>query len=589
MRDMDSADNGARRTTLRGSVVVLGLTIGALLGALVTLRVAPPEGARFEARIAWPHPAPGEADWPRAPRAGETARLLEGGSGHTLVVTAGDAATARTLVREFAARHAPDEGYLERRYGQVLAKWRRSLPAGPRPAITNEADLAAWLLARANWGRLLAAELPVPASNMAAPIQEPDGVLEDWEEIISLIEAGQTIALLPAFERAYDAEQGWFRDPTAWAGYTVPARAEAWRQWQLQRAGELEEQAAAVLFDEYPSQQRLARAVAEEHLVELGSRLPAPWTPFAMPNGGALRPLVRPILAAWWPPLAVGAGAGALLAVLALFLSTLMHPAPRTPRHIPGFVATSPSEPGPDLHLVCGTNRTAVTRAALELAAHPLAAGERVLLVDGSAKLALHERLRRDARWGLLECLAADMPVLGLVQYAGHPGLYLLPHGNAERSVGWSPLGRKMDEVVPHFGRIVLILDPRSSESVGDALRGRAMEGWWASADGRTGRAMEDATARFGIVFQELDLSPLSEATLEALVERVRALRPIGPVPEPAPITARALPPRAEPVRSVLEPIVLDCDLQVRQRLRFLAWTRRVQAENRRATLQPTS
>jgi len=34
------------------------------------------------------------------------------------------------------------------------------------------------------------------------------------------------------------------------------------------------------------------------------------------------------------------------------------------------------------------------------------------------------------------------------------------------------------------------------------------------------------------------------------------------------------------------EPIVLDCELQVRQRLRFLAWMRRVEAEHRRAGLQ---
>jgi hypothetical protein len=34
------------------------------------------------------------------------------------------------------------------------------------------------------------------------------------------------------------------------------------------------------------------------------------------------------------------------------------------------------------------------------------------------------------------------------------------------------------------------------------------------------------------------------------------------------------------------EPIVLDCDLQVRQRLRSLAWLRRLRADNRRAEAQ---
>jgi hypothetical protein len=146
-----------------------------------------------------------------------------------------------------------------------------------------------------------------------------------------------------------------------------------------------------------------------------------------------------------------------------------------------------------------------------------------------------------------------------------------------------------MDEVVPHFGRIILLLDPKSPDSVGDALRGRAIEGWWAMAGGRSGRALDDATARFGIVFQELILASNHEVSLEVLAERVRSLRPDGPLPELAPITAPALPAKKPPVRTLLEPIVLDCDLQVRQRLRFLAWTRRVQAESRRAALQPTS
>ena len=65
-------------------------------------------------------------------------------------------------------------------------------------------------------------------------------------------------------------------------------------------------------------------------------------------------------------------------------------------------------------------------------------------LIDVIAENIMLPSGHRHARWGLLECLATDMPVLGLVQYAGHPGLYLLPHGNAERSVGWSPLGRSL-------------------------------------------------------------------------------------------------------------------------------------------------
>src|SRR6185369_1010084 len=254
-----------------------------------------------------------------------------------------------------------------------------------------------------------------------------------------------------------------------------------------------------------------------------------------------------------------------------------------------GPLVADPSEAGPSLHVITGPTAAAVTRGALELAARRLALGERVLLVDGSARIRLHERLGRDARWGLLECLAAEMPVLGLIQYAGHPGLYLLPHGNAERTVGWSRLGQKLEEVVPHFGRIVLALDPQAPAEMGDALLGAAMDGWWGQLDSGFSRALEQATARFGIAFHSLDLEQMPEATLEVLAARVAALRPAGPVPEPAPITAPVPAIRPEPVQPALEPIVLDCDLQVLERLRFLAWMRRLQADHRDPGLQATT
>ena len=80
----------------------------------------------------------------------------------------------------------------------------------------------------------------------------------------------------------------------------------------------------------------------------------------------------------------------------------------------------------------------------------------------------------------------------------------------------------------------------------------------------------------------------MPEASLEVLLARVAALRPVVVVPEPAPLGRQAPVSRPAIPATPLEPIVLDCDLQVRQRLRFLAWTRRVQAEHRRAELQAT-
>jgi hypothetical protein len=326
------------------------------------------------------------------------------------------------------------------------------------------------------------------------------------------------------------------------------------------------------------------------HLVDFDATVPDPWLPLASPDPATLRPLVRPIPRVWLPTIEWGAGLGAAFA-LALTLLRAWRRARAIAEELErlGPDLIDASAPGPSLHIVTGATAVAVTRGALELAARRLAFGERVLLVDGSARLRLHERLGRDARWGLLECMAAEMPVLGLVQYAGHPGLYLLPHGNADRAVGWSRLGQKLGEVVPHFGRIVLALDPQAPVELADALQGSALEGWWGQLDSGPARAADQATARFGIVFHGLELEHMPEATLEAVIARVAQLRPEGPVPEPAPITAPAPIHRPEPTRPALEPIVLDCDLQVLERLRFLAWMRRLQADRRDEGLQVTT
>jgi len=363
-----------------------------------------------------------------------------------------------------------------------------------------------------------------------------------------------------------------------------------WRRWQDAIAADLEGRATKILDGQSLLQRRFAELAAHPHMVSLDDELPDPWGVFASPDPSTLRPLVRPIARVWLPPILWGATIGAAFALTWTILR-----ARRRARALAAEVALlgdqlpDASVVGPILHVVTAPTAAAVTRGALELAARRLAFGDRVLLVDGSARLRLHERLGRDARWGLLECMAAEMPVLGLVQYAGHPGLYLLAHGNADRAVGWSQLGQKLEEVVPHFGRIVLALDPQAPEELGDALHGSALEGWWGQLEDGFSRGLEQATARFGIVFHSLLLDDMPEATLEAMSARVVALRPEGPVPEPAPITAPVTTPRPEPLQPALEPIVLDCDLQVLERLRFLAWMRRLQADNRDQGLQVTT
>jgi hypothetical protein len=591
MRDTEAAHESTARMRVRVRSVAWALVVGALVGSCVAIAVAPPRGARFEARQAWFVAAPRPQDWPREPGPGERVRLEYGLDGATLVVTSRDAAGARALARAFAAWQAPTASTLKAALAQLRLEWRAELPAENPPHRTPRAECASLLLARSIWGRTLADHLPLPAP--AAPpgtVEAPERVLAAWHEVRSAAAAEQPSRLVTAIQQAATEETDWFAQAATWRGVTVAARAELWRRWQDARASELEPMAEQLLTGQTLLQRRFAELAAHPHMVAFDEELPDPWQPFASPDPASLRPLVRPIARVWLPPLLWGAFAGAMV-LLALTLWRAWSRSRALAEEIERFGerATDASDAGPGLHVVTGPTPAVVTRGALELAARRLALGERVLLVDGSARLHLHERLGRDARWGLLECLAAEMPVLGLVQYAGHPGLYLLAHGNADRAVGWSRLGQKLDEVVPHFGRIVLALDPHAPEELGDALRGRAMEGWWGALDAGLGRAAESTTARLGIVFHTLELEHMPEPTLEAMAARVTSLRPEGPVPEPAPITAPAVEPLSRLQLPALEPIVLDCDLLMIERLRFLAWMRRLQATHREADLQASS
>ncbi len=588
MRDTEAASDRAPRTPIRSRTILWSLLVGILVGCAGALAIAPPRGARFEARLPWNAGLPATGDWPHAARTGETARLESREDGIDLVVTASSAASARTLTRAFAARHAPSAEDLTAAYERTRRSWRKAVSAPAKTARTRNADCAAVLLARTQWGRDLARDLPVASPSRPTPEESaPPDVEDAWLNVTWVVDDRDAALLLSAVVEATRLETRWFADSSVWSGWLPTARADAWRRWQRSRARLLEPIRQQLLAWESPAQQGLATRSATALLVALDERVGDPWVAFAKHDVPLARPLVRPIAAVWLPPLLVGAGAGSLGALVVLVLAAIFQPALPRPREMqPRAGAIDLGATSPSLHIVTGPRPTAVLRVALELAAHRLAAGERVLLVDGSPRLRLHERLGRDARWGLLECLVADMPVLGLVQYAGHPGLYLLPHGKAERAVGWSPLGRKLDEVLPHFARIILAVEPQAPIALGDALRGRAMEGWWAG-DGRgQARALETTMGRLGIAFFPLQLASLLEASLEAMAERVLALRPPGVTLESAPIITAV---QVEPVpvpRPVLEPIVLDCDLQVRQRLRFLAWMRRVQSEERRAEVR---
>lgn len=594
MRDMEDAAAATAWIPPRKRTIALSLLAGMAVGCVSMLVIAPPRGARFEARLDWNAPPPSAHDWLRPAEEGENVRV-EGrggvGKGSELVVTSGSASSARALMRNFAARQAPTAEQLVAKLTPLRENWRQAAPKSALQFRARSTECAALLLARARWGEELALELPVAAPmGPAREFKVPREVEDAWLNVTWVAEERDLDSLRLALDAAGRADRQWFADTTQWAGWSVTERAQAWREWQHQCA-QLLEPTASKLMEWAGGAQRLAlESSAKAALVQLDAEAGDPWAPFAVANAAPVRPLVRPVLSAWLPTLLMGMGTGSLTALFLLVVVALSQPGfPRSRVLLDAFSRADPGAIAPALHVVTGASPVLVARAALELASHRVAHGDRVLIVDGSPKLRLHERLGRDARWGLLECLAAEMPVLGLVQYGGHPGLYLLPHGNAGRSVGWSLLGRKLDELLPNFGRIILAVDPSAPTSLGDALRGRAMEGWWAGAERRHARGAEDAMGRLGIALNPLSLSDMPEASLEAMGTRVLVLRPAGPLPELAPITAPVPVPPPAPRRAVLEPIVLDCDLQVRQRLRFLAWMRRVQAEDQHEVARVSS
>lgn len=221
------------------------------------------------------------------------------------------------------------------------------------------------------------------------------------------------------------------------------------------------------------------------------------------------------------------------------------------------------------LHVVSGPTPARVAAAVRATATPLLAAGHRVLVMDAGRGLELHTAYGREARWGVGECLSEGLPVLGVVQRTGVPSLSLLARGALARAEDWPQLGRLLDEARPHFGHCILALDAHAPHEAGDALRDRSLKGWW----GDTGALPKAALAlseRLGITIVPLGLGYSAEESREAV--RVPGESGVGvalaPAPEPIVVATPTLSRRAVP------PAVLDCDLRVRERLRFLIWMR---------------
>jgi hypothetical protein len=229
-----------------------------------------------------------------------------------------------------------------------------------------------------------------------------------------------------------------------------------------------------------------------------------------------------------------------------------------------------------------------VALAVLELAARAAAGGARVLVVDAGRTLALHRAFGAVSRPGFVECLARTLPLLGVVQRAGVPRVLLLAHG-AGRRPEWTQLDRMLEEARPHFDLVVLAVAPDAPDDVGSILAGRPMDGWWASPGGRHVRGVAWIEKRIGIAFHDMTLRAGDQASPEMLRARVSELeQTVSPGPAPAPNAAPVAAPVSEhangsavEVPAMAPRPILEPDSRVRERLRFLAWMRRVQADAR--------
>lgn len=291
-------------------------------------------------------------------------------------------------------------------------------------------------------------------------------------------------------------------------------------------------------------------------------------------------PLPMPVPYGWTPELQALTVAG--LACLA-FASSLHNRAtsrrrargPARMRASGRLQACRPGDVLAPVHLISAADGPRAIQGVIEAAREFLFRGERVLVIDAGRRIGLHEAFGRDARWGFGECLQGTFPLLGVVQETGYAGLYLLARGS-QGAETWPALGRLLDDAAPHFTRVILALDPACPHVAGDALRGRVVEGWWAGdvAVPQSGLALAE---RIGIRFQGLALRATLEDALDALLDLPA---PAAPLPravmiEQLPPGVRLLP-KTPAAPAASEPQVIDWNLSVGERLRFLAWARRL-------------
>ncbi len=606
-------------------IPLVGALLGvALVGALAE-RFAPDRLPRYEALIAWHGAEPTAAEWPRPARAGESAELQSTGENASrLAVRSFTSAEAQSLGRALWRRRASGVDAASLRRAEVRARWRAALVPGPLPAMSPPAECAVWLRAR----RLLALAAVGPSSAPAPPAGvaagERERLVRAEAEVARLALGAQPDSLAGALTACAGAEGDWL----AALGPAGRERlAGAWDLHERERAVALDTLARALERSLPPQERATVPAAAQERVFVLERLAPEPAAALFVHGDWGATPEARPIARTWALLLGAGALVGALVGLGLGLGAALARPASRRARRLdPRLRSHALLADVPDraeerglaaesswLHVVSGPDSSRIGQTVAALVASFLARAERVLVLDAGRRLRLHERFAGEARWGLGECLAGEVPLLGAVQLVGEPGFYFLAHGAPGRAERWDQMSRILEEAHAHFDRVILALDARVPREAALPLGGRVLEAWWGEPGPALPRSALALSERLGIAFSGTELSRSVEAMLEAeglpgrdssvpaalpgegeastpAAAGEAAVLPLVEEPGPAretPASAPAGSPLLAPDAAVVaEPLVLGCDLEVRERLRFLIWMRRLQAETRSRTLE---
>lgn len=608
----------ARRRALAASLG--GAFLGAALVGASAERFAPDHQPRYEAVVRWTGGPPAAAEWPRPQRPGERAALIAQAGREFLAVRSHTAADAAALARDLQRRRLSGVDASSARRAVLRARWRAALVPGPLPPLPPTAECAALLRARLLLVSLAdtAAAAVVPLATRA-PASERAWLERSEAEVLRWALASRPDSLSRALTACAAAEGAWL-EALRWAG--SPRLETAWSGHERRRAAVLDSVARTLESALSPPERAVVQPAALERAFALERLAPDPAAVLFVAGDWGPAPEVHPVARTWAIVLAAGALAGAL-AGFGVGSRLSIRSLARTRGAGSGRAGAGQPDRllGRDaqqawaaelswLHVVSGPDPGCIGRAVAALATSFLERGERVLVVDAGRGLRLHERFGGDARWGLLDCLAGEAPLLGAVQAAGRAGFYLLARGTPARAERWDELSRLLEDARTHFGRVILAIDPRASREAALPLGGRVLEAWWAGAGPSPSRRALALSERLGIVFSCMDLQGLSHPMLEgtdkpAAGDEELAAADAGPggfsEVTPAPLDDQntgqsgyaglAAGPASADVSSVAAPVeapprVLGCDVEVRERLRFLLWMRRLQGERRSRTLE---